>query len=104
MKDQAPAGLRAPPAFLAVDLRAPPAFLAVDLRAPVAFLAGGLRAPVVVVGGAGGKIDGGRHVVAGSNGQYGNLTELQLGILQALGTGATTFGGFGSSKAMSLKA
>lgn len=55
----------------------------------------------LVVGGGGGTITGGRHVVAGAN---GNLTALQLAILQGLGTGVQSFGGFDTTQPLVLTA
>lgn len=60
--------------------------------------------PVLLVGGAGGAIVGNRHVRGGTSNGYGNMTEVQLAILQALGTGITSFGGFNTTKPMSLTA
>lgn len=59
----------------------------------------------LVVGKGGGFIDSGRHVVAGdpASKTNGNLTELQLAILQGLGVDAPTFGGFNTTRAMTLK-
>lgn len=64
--------------------------------------------PVLIVGKGGGFIDTGRHVQAGIQAGvqsvYGNLTEVQLAILQGLGTGITSFGDYKVTKAMNLKA
>ena len=58
----------------------------------------------LVVGKGGGFIDTDRHVVAGKRGGFGNLTELQLAILQGLGVESKSFGGFDTTRAMTLKA
>lgn len=60
--------------------------------------------PVVLVGGAGGKMDGNRHVQVGTGENFGNLTEVQLAVLQALGVDITSYGGFDTTRAYSLKA
>lgn len=58
----------------------------------------------LVVGKGGGFIDTNRHVVAGKRGAFGNLTELQLAILQGLGVESKSFGGFNTTRAMTLRA
>lgn len=58
----------------------------------------------LVVGQGGGFIKTDRHVVAGRKDNWGNLTELQLAILQGLGVDIKSFGGFQTTRAMTLTA
>lgn len=60
--------------------------------------------PVLVVGSGGGFIDTGRHVRAGNANSLGNLSELELAILQGLGCNIKSFGGFNVTRAMTLTA
>lgn len=58
--------------------------------------------PVLVVGSGGGFISSGRHIRAGTDKARGNLSELQLALLQGLGVNAKSFGDLNVTRAMDL--